>query len=58
MSPGKREVVFLMKREKLKASTLDYPTLVDLARSRYVRFMEVRGLDTRKGVRFRKDGSD
>ncbi len=53
-----REVVFVMEKRKQKASTLDYPALCDLARSRNIRYVEARGLDTRKGVRFRKDGSD
>lgn len=44
--------------EKQKASMLDYPTLCDLARSRNIRFVEAKGLDTRKGVRFTKDGSE
>ncbi len=47
-----------MEKRTRKASTLDYPTLRDLARSRNIRYVEARGLDTRKGVRFRKDGSD
>jgi hypothetical protein len=53
-----REVVFDMEKTKQKASALDYPTLCDLARSRNIRYMEARGLDTRKGIRFTKDGSD
>jgi hypothetical protein len=53
-----REVVLIMEKEKGKASFLDYPTLIDLARSRQIRFLEARGLDTRKGVRFHKDGSE
>lgn len=47
-----------MEQGKSKASFLDYPTLMDLARSRHIRCVEARGLDTRKGVRFRKDGGD
>ncbi len=47
-----------MKKTKQKASVLDYPALCDLARSRNIRYVEARGLDTRKGVRFTKDGSD
>jgi hypothetical protein len=53
-----REAVFVMKERTTKASTLDYRTLLDLARSRDIRYVEARGLDTRKGVRFWKDGSD
>jgi len=53
-----REVVFVMEKRKQKESALDYPTLRDLARSRNIRYVEARGLDTRKGVRFSKDGSD
>ena len=47
-----------MEEKKQKASTLDYTALRDLARSRNIKFIEARGLDTRKGVRFSKDGSD
>lgn len=47
-----------MEKGNSKASFLDYPTLIDLARSRDIRFVEARGLDTRKGVRFYKDGSE
>jgi len=53
-----REVVVLMEKQKQKASMLDYQTLCDLARSRNIRYVEARGLDTRKGIRFTKDGSD
>jgi hypothetical protein len=48
----------VMDTKKQKASMLDYATLCDLARSRNIRYVEARGLDTRKGVRFTKDGSD
>ena len=51
-------VVLAMEERKHKKSVLDYPTLIDLARSRGIRFVEARGLDTRKGVRFHRDGSD
>ena len=44
--------------EKQKASRLDYTTLRDLARSRNIQYVEARGLDLRKGVRFTKDGQD
>jgi len=47
-----------MEKKKHKGSTLDYTALRDLARSRNIRYVEARGLDTRKGVRFHKDGSD
>ena len=47
-----------MEKRKQKASMLDYTALCDLARSRNIRYVEARGLDTRKGVRFSKDGSD
>jgi len=47
-----------MEKRKQKASMLDYTALCDLARSRNIRYVETRGLDTRKGVRFSKDGSD
>ena len=53
-----REVKFEMEKIKQKESTLDYPTLRDLARSRNIKYVEARGLDTRKGVRFTKDGID
>ncbi len=41
-----------------KASRLDYTALRDLARSRNIKYVEARGLDTRRGVRFTKDGYD
>jgi hypothetical protein len=44
--------------EKSKHSRIDYRTLIDLASTRNIRFVEARGLDTRRGIRFRKDGSD
>jgi hypothetical protein len=47
-----------MEKKKTTASVLDYPTLCDLARSRNIRYVEARGLDLRKGVRFSKDGTD
>jgi hypothetical protein len=47
-----------MENRKPKASRLDYTTLRDLARSRNIRYVEARGLDLRKGVRFTKDGQD
>ena len=37
---------------------LAYLRLIDLARSHDIRFVEARGLDIRKGVRFYKDGSE
>ncbi len=47
-----------MENRKQKASILDYTTLRDLARSRNIKYVEAKGLDTRKGVRFTKDGSE
>jgi hypothetical protein len=47
-----------MEKSRKKVSTLDYTTLRELARSRNIRYVEARGLDLRKGVRFQKDGSD
>ena len=47
-----------MEKSRSKASVLDYPTLIDLARSRNIKFVEARGLDTRKGVRFRHEGRE
>ena len=47
-----------MEKRHKKANRLDYATLCDLARSRYVKYVEAGGLDTRKGVRFTKDGVD
>ena len=47
-----------MEERIQKASTIDYATLRDLARSRNIRFVEARGLDTRRGIRFTKDGSE
>jgi hypothetical protein len=49
-----REVVLEMKEGKHKGSFIDYPTLIDLARSQCIKFVEARGLDTRKGIRFRQ----
>jgi hypothetical protein len=53
-----REVVLAMKEGKHKASFIDYPTLIDLARSQCIKFVEARGLDTRKGIRFRQGDSE
>ncbi|GLI35394.1 MAG: hypothetical protein GX433_10910 [Deltaproteobacteria bacterium] len=50
--------MFLMEKIRCKTSTLDYTTLRELAQSRNVKYVEARGLDMRKGVRFHKDGSD
>jgi hypothetical protein len=47
-----------MESEKLETSRLDYTKLRDLARSRNIMYVEARGLDLRKGVRFAKDGRD
>jgi len=47
-----------MEESKGKASVLEYPTLIDLARSRNINFVEARGLDIRKGVRFRHEGRE
>ncbi len=47
-----------MDKSKEKASRLDYTALRELVRSRNIKFVEARGLDTRKGVRFKKDGTD
>jgi hypothetical protein len=46
-----------MEESKHKTSFIDYPTLIDLARSRNIKFVEARGLDTRKGIRFGRNGS-
>ncbi len=43
-----------MEERKHKGSFIDYPTLIDLARSQCIEFVEARGLDTRKGIRFRQ----
>ena len=53
-----REVVFVMEDRKQKASVLDYSALCELALSRNIKYVEAKGLDTRKGVRFSKNGSD
>lgn len=37
---------------------MDFRTLMDLARSKNIKVVEARGLDTRRGVRFHKDGSE
>ena len=47
-----------METGEHKRSRLDYTTLRDLARSRNITYVEARGLDLRKGVRFTKDGRD
>ncbi len=47
-----------MERREKKRSRLDYSTLRDLARSRNIEYVEARGLDLRKGVRFHKDGRE
>ncbi len=47
-----------MEDKRRKASRLDYTTLRDLARSRNITYVEARGLDLRRGVRFSKDGRD
>lgn len=47
-----------MEKRHRETNRLDYQGLCDLARSRNIRYVEARGLDTRKGIRFRKDGSD
>lgn len=47
-----------MEKRERKASRLDYTTLRDLARSRNIIYVEARGLDMRKGVRFTKGGSE
>ncbi len=45
-----------MKRASLHRT--DYTTLLDLARTANIKVVEVKGLDTRNGVRFHKDGLD
>jgi hypothetical protein len=44
--------------EKGRLHRMDYPTLIDLARSQNIKYVEAHGLDTRRGVRFHKNGSD
>jgi len=44
-----------MEERTQKASMIDYTTLRDLARSRNIMYIEARGLDTRRGIRFTKD---
>jgi hypothetical protein len=53
-----REVVLTMKDGKHKGSFIDYPMLIDLARSQCIKFVEARGLDTRRGIRFRQGDSE
>ena len=53
-----REVVLTMKEGKHKESFIDYPTLIDLARSQCIKFVEARGLDTGRGIRFRQGDSE
>ena len=47
-----------MESKKQEANRLDYTKLRDLARSRNIMYVEARGLDLRKGVRFTKDGRE
>ncbi len=47
-----------MEKGTHEGDRLDYQALCDLARSRNIKCIEARGLDTRKGVRFHKDGED
>ncbi len=48
----------VMKERTQEAGQLDYQSFCDLARSRNIKYVEARGLDTRKGIRFHKDGQD
>lgn len=48
----------MMEEERSKRSSLDYVTLQDLARSLNIRYVEAHGLDMRRGIRFKKDGTD
>lgn len=44
--------------ERLSLQRIDYTTMLDLARAANFQVVEARGLDTRKGIRFRKGGMD
>ncbi len=44
--------------EESKLHRTDYRTLIDLARSRNINCVEARGLDTRRGIRFRQSTSE
>ena len=48
----------MMKETSREDGMLNYQALCDLAKSRKIKFVEARGLDTRKGVRFLKDGEE
>lgn len=47
-----------MDETNQEKGVLDYQALCDLAKSRNIKFVEARGLDTRKGIRFHKDGEE
>jgi hypothetical protein len=48
----------VLELEKAKLQRMDYRTLMDLALSKNIRVLEAKGLDMRRGIRFRKDGRD
>jgi hypothetical protein len=54
-SHAARKVVLTMATRKFR---LDYPMLQDLARSRGIKVIEAKGLDTRRGVRFCRNGTE
>jgi hypothetical protein len=47
-----------MENKNEEAGQLDYQALCDLAKSRNIKYVEAKGLDLRKGIRFHKDGSE
>ncbi len=47
-----------MEKRNQELDQLDYQGLCDLAKSRNIKFVEAKGLDLRKGIRFHKDGSE
>lgn len=44
--------------ERWSLQRMDYTTMMDLARAANFKVVEARGLDSRKGIRFRRGGMD
>ncbi len=44
--------------ERASLQRIDYTTLRDLARAAHLKVVEAKGLDTRNGIRFQRDGID
>ena len=47
-----------MEERNQETGQVDYQGLRDLAKSRNIKYVEAKGLDLRKGVRFHKDGRE